>query len=71
MGYRRAYRTWLMSVGDVIDRISPLEKIMSDDKNLKQAVLDELAWDPSVNAAHIGVTAKDGGYSYGPRRKLF
>jgi len=33
---------------------------MSDDKNLKQAVLDELNWEPSVNAAHIGVTAKDG-----------
>lgn len=33
---------------------------MSDDKNLKQAVLDELEWEPSVNAAHIGVTAKDG-----------
>jgi osmotically-inducible protein OsmY len=33
---------------------------MSDDKRLKQAVLDELQWEPSVNAAHIGVTAKDG-----------
>ena len=33
---------------------------MSDDKPLKQAVLDELQWEPSVNAAHIGVTAKDG-----------
>jgi osmotically-inducible protein OsmY len=33
---------------------------MSDDKQLKQAVLDELKWEPSVNAAHIGVTAKDG-----------
>ena len=33
---------------------------MSDDKQLKQAVLDELQWEPSVNAAHIGVTAKDG-----------
>ena len=32
----------------------------SNDKNLKQAVLDELHWDPSVNEAHIGVTAKDG-----------
>lgn len=30
------------------------------DANLKQAVLDELAWEPSVNAAHIGVTTKDG-----------
>lgn len=33
---------------------------MSDDKHLKQAVLDELKWEPSVNAAHIGVSAKDG-----------
>ncbi|MCW1919950.1 BON domain-containing protein [Rhodobacter sp. KR11] len=33
---------------------------MSDDTHLKQAVLDELKWEPSVNAAHIGVTAKDG-----------
>ncbi len=33
---------------------------MSDDKHLKQAVLDELKWEPSVNEAHIGVTAKDG-----------
>ena len=33
---------------------------MSDDKKLKQDVLDELHWEPSVNAAHIGVTTKDG-----------
>ncbi len=33
---------------------------MSDDKQLKQSVLDELKWEPSVNAAHIGVTTKDG-----------
>lgn len=30
------------------------------DAILKQAVLDELAWDPRVNEAHIGVTARDG-----------
>lgn len=30
------------------------------DSSLQQAVLDELQWEPSVNAAHIGVTAKDG-----------
>jgi osmotically-inducible protein OsmY len=36
------------------------ETTMSDDKQLKQAVLDELKWEPSVNSAHIGVTAKDG-----------
>lgn len=33
---------------------------MSNDTQLKQSVLDELNWEPSVNAAHIGVTAKDG-----------
>jgi osmotically-inducible protein OsmY len=33
---------------------------MSDDKSLKQSVLDELKWEPSVNSAHIGVTVKDG-----------
>lgn len=30
------------------------------DITLQQAVLDELQWEPSVNAAHIGVTARDG-----------
>jgi osmotically-inducible protein OsmY len=33
---------------------------MSDDSQLKQAVLDELKWEPSVNAAHIGVAANAG-----------
>jgi osmotically-inducible protein OsmY len=31
-----------------------------DDKVLQGAVMDELKWDPAVNAAHIGVAAKDG-----------
>ena len=30
------------------------------DSELQRAVLDELKWEPSVNAAHIGVTVKDG-----------
>ncbi|HWO31567.1 MAG TPA: BON domain-containing protein [Candidatus Acidoferrum sp.] len=30
------------------------------DQSLQQAVQDELEWKPSVNAAHIGVAAKDG-----------
>jgi osmotically-inducible protein OsmY len=30
------------------------------DQSLKQAILDELDWDPAVSAAHIGVTARDG-----------
>ncbi|MEO8320406.1 MAG: BON domain-containing protein [Bradyrhizobium sp.] len=29
-------------------------------KGLKQNVLDELAWEPGLNAAHVGVTARDG-----------
>lgn len=33
---------------------------MSDDHHLQKAVLDELNWEPSVNAAHIGVTANAG-----------
>jgi len=33
---------------------------MTDDQRLKQAVLDELKWEPSVNAAHIGVSATGG-----------
>jgi osmotically-inducible protein OsmY len=33
---------------------------MSHDAKLKQAVLSELNWEPSVDSAHIGVTAKDG-----------
>jgi osmotically-inducible protein OsmY len=45
---------------DGIDLTSLWRKVMSDDKRLKQDVLDELLWEPSVNAAHIGVTAKDG-----------
>jgi len=33
---------------------------MMNDKQLQQAVTDELAWDPSITAAHIGITATDG-----------
>jgi len=33
---------------------------MSHDTHLQQAVLAELNWEPSVNAAHIGVTASAG-----------
>jgi len=30
------------------------------DKTLRQAVIDELEWEPSVNAQHIGVAVEDG-----------
>lgn len=33
---------------------------MSADAEIKKSVLAELAWEPSVTAAHIGVTARDG-----------
>lgn len=33
---------------------------MRDDKELQADVLDELGWEPSVDAAAIGVTARDG-----------
>ncbi len=33
---------------------------MSEDSKLQQAVLDELSWEPSVTAAHIGVSANAG-----------
>lgn len=31
-----------------------------NDRTIQRAVLDELAWEPSVNAAHVGVTVHDG-----------
>jgi len=33
---------------------------MKTDIDLKDDVLDELGWEPSVNAAHVGVTVRDG-----------
>jgi osmotically-inducible protein OsmY len=33
---------------------------MHNDHKLKQDILAELAWEPSIGADHIGVTAKDG-----------
>ncbi len=33
---------------------------MSNDQALQSLVIDELAWDPKFDAAHIGVVAKDG-----------
>src|SRR5271154_319966 len=37
-----------------------MENIMSKDNQLQQAVIAELGWEPSVEAAHIGVSAHDG-----------
>ena len=33
---------------------------MKTDMQLKQDVIDALEWEPSVNAAHIGVSVSDG-----------
>jgi len=33
---------------------------MTEDRKLQEAVLAELSWEPSVTAAHIGVTARHG-----------
>lgn len=33
---------------------------MKTDLDLQRDVLAELKWEPSVNAAHIGVSAQDG-----------
>ena len=34
--------------------------MMKDDKQLQRDVLDELDWEPSIDAAEIGVTVRDG-----------
>lgn len=36
------------------------EDAMKTDKDLQMDVLDELAWEPSINEAEIGVSVKDG-----------
>ena len=33
---------------------------MKIDSNLQRDVMDELRWEPQVESAHIGVTAKNG-----------
>ena len=33
---------------------------MTQDRQLQEAVLAEFLWEPSINAAHLGVTANDG-----------
>jgi osmotically-inducible protein OsmY len=37
-----------------------MEKIMLQDSQLQRAVIAELGWEPSVDSAHIGVTAHAG-----------
>jgi hypothetical protein len=47
---------------EAANRLTPaiLKNFMSYDSQLQHAVLSELAWEPSVAAAHVGVTAKGG-----------
>lgn len=42
------------------DNFEFLEETMTLDRQLQQAVLAELDWEPSVVAAHIGVTVNAG-----------
>src|SRR6516162_5924921 len=44
----------------IVRALLALEFAMSSDLELRQDVLDELEFEPSVNAAHIGVTANHG-----------
>lgn len=40
--------------------LQEVEGIMKTDANLQRDVLDEMEWDPSIDAAQIGVIAKEG-----------
>jgi osmotically-inducible protein OsmY len=42
-----------------MQRFNAQEAVM-EDKKLQQRVIDELDFEPSIDAAHIGVTASDG-----------
>jgi osmotically-inducible protein OsmY len=48
----------LVTRDGLIDRVHGAD--MMSDSELQGAVLDELIWEPSVNAAHIGVSVKGG-----------
>jgi osmotically-inducible protein OsmY len=50
----------IQNIGTVQLNSSDQEKNMNDDHKLKNDVLAELAWEPSVVADDIGVTAKNG-----------
>jgi hypothetical protein len=51
-------RRWSVRCSKAEQLLSPvtLKGTMSHDSQLQQAVLAELSWEPSVTAAHIGVT---------------
>jgi osmotically-inducible protein OsmY len=49
-----------LAIGGNLQTAVALEFPMSNDLQLRQDVLDELEFEPSVNAAHIGVTANNG-----------
>jgi len=52
---RNAWRALLACITSV--HLGDIMAVIYDDSELQQAVLSELAWEPSVIAAHIGVTA--------------
>jgi osmotically-inducible protein OsmY len=55
---RRVLSRWL---GDALNqRVNTGVIVMMNDKQLQQSVTEELAWDPSIMSAHIGVTAREG-----------
>jgi hypothetical protein len=35
-----------------------MSQLIDNDSTLQQAILTELSWEPSVSAAHIGVTTR-------------
>jgi osmotically-inducible protein OsmY len=51
---------WLGATLTRSRRTTRQEHTMNNDHKLKQDVLAELAWEPSISADHIGVTAKEG-----------
>src|SRR5258706_16347512 len=48
------------TIGDTVHTVNEEMVAMTTDIELQRKVQDELKWEPSVNAAHIGVAAKDG-----------
>ena len=60
----RALKRLLRNIGDETcgspERASREENIMKTDSQLQRDVMKELEWEPRIDAAHIGVAAKDG-----------
>src|SRR5690606_22473624 len=50
----------MQRVSDHESRIIHRSRTMDTDNQMQADVMNELKWEPSVDAAHIGVAAKDG-----------